>query len=156
MSYRSFTDSSGRSWLVWRVLPHAADRRHQARRLDIDGLDGERDGVEPRSGQDRRHDPTRAGLPDRRSGTERRTEPGRRSELDRRSGTDRREAPRARVTLPGDFSNGWLCFESSGDKRRLAPVPDAWERARDGELVEWLALAESPQSRRAGVQRTRS
>jgi hypothetical protein len=58
--------------------------------------------------------------------------------------------------LPGDFSNGWLCFESSGDKRRLAPVPDAWERARDGELVEWLALAESPQSRRAGVQRTRS
>jgi hypothetical protein len=23
--------------------------------------------------------------------------------------------------------HGWLAFESDGEKRRLAPVPDAWE-----------------------------
>ena len=25
------------------------------------------------------------------------------------------------------FANGWLCFESPVEKRRLAPVPDGWE-----------------------------
>ena len=25
------------------------------------------------------------------------------------------------------FANGWLCFESTGEKRRLAPIPSGWE-----------------------------
>jgi hypothetical protein len=25
------------------------------------------------------------------------------------------------------FANGWLCFESTIEKRRLAPIPDGWE-----------------------------
>lgn len=25
------------------------------------------------------------------------------------------------------FANGWLCFESSTEKRRLAPIPPDWE-----------------------------
>ena len=25
------------------------------------------------------------------------------------------------------FANGWLCFESPAEKRRLAPIPDGWE-----------------------------
>lgn len=24
------------------------------------------------------------------------------------------------------FANGWLCFESNAEKRRLAPIPDNW------------------------------
>lgn len=25
------------------------------------------------------------------------------------------------------FANGWLCFESASEKRRLAPIPAGWE-----------------------------
>ena len=25
------------------------------------------------------------------------------------------------------FANGWLCFESTSQKRRLAPIPEGWE-----------------------------
>lgn len=32
------------------------------------------------------------------------------------------------------FANGWLCFESSSEKRRLAPIPIGWE------LLEPMAL----------------
>jgi hypothetical protein len=146
--HRSFTDPSGREWSVWRVMPLASDRRQQERRLELEGLDGEREGVEPRSGEDRRHDPARLGEPDRRSGIERRQEPGRRSELDRRTGVDRRAEPRIRVLLPGSFAAGWLCFESRGEKRRLTPVPDAWERAADEVLAQWLGRAVAAGSRR--------
>jgi hypothetical protein len=141
MTHRSFTDSTGRRWTVWRVMPLAAERRQHRRRLEIEGLDGERDGLEPRSGSDRRLDESRLGEPDRRSGIERRILPGRRSELDRRTGVDRRAAPRARVALPGSFSAGWLCFESQGEKRRLTPVPAEWELANDDALLEWLDRA---------------
>lgn len=30
-------------------------------------------------------------------------------------------------SLPPDWKDGWLTFESDGDKRRLAPVPRGWE-----------------------------
>jgi hypothetical protein len=32
-----------------------------------------------------------------------------------------------RTTLPEDWKEGWLTFESAGEKRRLAPVPAEWE-----------------------------
>ncbi len=33
-----------------------------------------------------------------------------------------------RMSLNGTpFANGWLCFESSSEKRRLAPIPEGWE-----------------------------
>lgn len=57
--------------------------------------------------------------------------------------TDRRRAdsgPRS-VVSPG-FENGWLCFESSsGDKRRLVPVPDGWETATADKLWVWCQAA---------------
>ncbi|MGQ0713119.1 MAG: hypothetical protein ACT4PJ_05235 [Gemmatimonadaceae bacterium] len=31
------------------------------------------------------------------------------------------------TTLPADWKDGWLTFESDGEKRRLAPVPSGWE-----------------------------
>jgi hypothetical protein len=61
--------------------------------------------------------------------------------------TDRRRAdsgPRT-VVSPG-FENGWLCFESSsGEKRRLVPVPDGWDIASADKLWMWCrAAAEVP------------
>ena len=41
----------------------------------------------------------------------------------------------------GAYSGGWLCFESEGEKRRLTPVPDEWERAGADALGGWLAGA---------------
>ncbi len=35
------------------------------------------------------------------------------------------------------FVNGWLCFESSEEKRRLAPIPSGWE-FRDASTLEEL------------------
>ena len=36
MSYRAFSDSSGRSWEVWLVLPQSAERRMDERRMLAD------------------------------------------------------------------------------------------------------------------------
>lgn len=30
-------------------------------------------------------------------------------------------------SLPEGYRNGWLCFESSSEKRRLTPLPAGWE-----------------------------
>lgn len=35
------------------------------------------------------------------------------------------------------FADGWLCFESLEEKRRLAPIPSGWE-FRDNPLLEEL------------------
>ena len=35
------------------------------------------------------------------------------------------------------FANGWLCFESAEEKRRLAPIPTGWE-FRDTTVLEQL------------------
>src|SRR5687767_5327555 len=36
------------------------------------------------------------------------------------------------------FASGWLAFESEAERRRLAPIPRAWEEVADGELCELL------------------
>lgn len=141
MSSRTFTDTAGRRWTVWMVIPLASERRRLRRRLERPGLDGEREGVEPRSGEDRRVDLTRSGAPDRRSGVERRQEPNRRTPLDRRSGADRRAAPRLKAQLPGAYTGGWLCFDAGDERRRLAPAPPDWEAVADDALREWLGRA---------------
>src|SRR5688500_10153906 len=35
-----------------------------------------------------------------------------------------------------EFARGWLLFESSGEKRRLAPYPDDWKRLSVRQLEE--------------------
>lgn len=55
-------------------------------------------------------------------------------------------------TYPGRFgragivsdvlATGWLTFESPGEKRRLAPVPEGWEDQDPGGLLLLLAEAE--------------
>lgn len=39
------------------------------------------------------------------------------------------------------YANGWLCFESSVEKRRLAPIPAGWELTPPGEIARLLQEA---------------
>ena len=40
-----------------------------------------------------------------------------------------------------EMAKGWLCFESAGEKRRLAPFPRSWEGLDDRDLPTLLAAA---------------
>jgi hypothetical protein len=63
-------------------------------------------------------------------------------ELDRRHTPDRRRDPyRRTVSVSTEFSKGWLCFESEGEKRRLAPVPQDWDEAGPDRMSGWLQAA---------------
>jgi hypothetical protein len=63
---------------------------------------------------------------------------------------------RAWDTYPGSaanvrpgFEGGWLGFECEAERRRLAPVPDGWEQASDGDLRGMLARAQPNRPTRA-------
>ncbi len=43
-------------------------------------------------------------------------------------------------TAPG-LEAGWICFESAGEKRRLAPIPEGWEVWSEERLRASLAEA---------------
>jgi len=47
----------------------------------------------------------------------------------------RRLADTRRAVLRGTFAEGWLCFESNSEKRRLSPIPTGWTTCSD-ELLE--------------------
>jgi hypothetical protein len=68
----------------------------------------------------------------RREGTET-TRPG-----ERRHTRDRE----FRVPLGDPWTRGWLAFETRGEKRRLAPIPDDWDLATDEQLAGLLERAE--------------
>ena len=63
--------------------------------------------------------------------------------VERRRGEERRgdvrKSPRASVAE--EFAHGWLCFETHGEKRRLAPVPELWHRADEETLEQWCEMA---------------
>ena len=61
--------------------------------------------------------------------------------IERRVWTDRRRFNHRRVGVAAVFANGWLCFESPTEKRRLAPVPDEWENADAEKLRAWCQAA---------------
>jgi len=48
------------------------------------------------------------------------------------------------------FANGWLCFESDGAKRRLAPIPPGWEFATGKVMEELWQQATAVPARRQG------
>lgn len=61
---------------------------------------------------------------------------------ERRITPERRRSPfRRSVTVASEYSDGWLCFESEGEKRRLAPVPADWSKAGPDRLSIWLQAA---------------
>ncbi len=62
--------------------------------------------------------------------------------FERRRTPERRRSPFRRSTsVASEFSNGWLCFESEGEERRLAPVPEGWVEAGPDRLSMWLHAA---------------
>ena len=46
-----------------------------------------------------------------------------------------------RVDLGPQWANGWLTFETPGEKRRLAPYPPGWSEYSDEVLAELCAMA---------------
>jgi hypothetical protein len=62
--------------------------------------------------------------------------------FDRRRTPERRRGPfRRTISVATEYSDGWLCFESEGEKRRLAPVPEGWTEAGPNQLSTWLQAA---------------
>ena len=59
---------------------------------------------------------------------------------ERRSGDERRRSKITR-TIATEFASGWLCFECVNEKRRLAPVPEGWERVDDDTIEQWCCAA---------------
>lgn len=48
------------------------------------------------------------------------------------------------TTLAPEWKDGWLTFESEGEKRRLAPVPGEWESLPPQRLELLCRMAEPP------------
>lgn len=70
--------------------------------------------------------------------------PVRSSLLERRGmspGAEAYAGPDRRGEGSRTLKEGWLAFESGGEKRRLAPVPAGWEACPDEELRALLARA---------------
>ena len=74
---------------------------------------------------------------------------------ERRSGDERRASEKekakaiARATIAPEFTYGWLCFETAGEKRRLAPVPEGWDRADDETIEQWCCTAKPVPKRKS-------
>ena len=100
MALREFKDSRGTEWLAWDVPP--------ARIYSP-----------PRSGEDRRRNPSAEHHPERRVIRDRRRE-----------------------NAAQGLQNGWVCFQSPEEKRRLAPPPTDWETAADEALEALLGRAQ--------------
>jgi len=54
---------------------------------------------------------------------------------------DRRSGRGTRGEVASEYSTGWLCFASEGEKRRLVPVPVNWISANDAQVAEWCRIA---------------
>jgi hypothetical protein len=54
---------------------------------------------------------------------------------------ERRRRREARAPLSNGFERGWLAFETDGEKRRLAPIPEGWADLPDEELLALLSQA---------------
>jgi hypothetical protein len=65
---------------------------------------------------------------------------------------ERREHDETRARLDPRFTDGWLCFETKAEKRRLAPFPDAWQEANDAELEALCQQATEVQPSRRLVE----
>ncbi|MET0399041.1 MAG: hypothetical protein ABW277_19770 [Longimicrobiaceae bacterium] len=63
-------------------------------------------------------------------------------------------SPKGRIKIAiataAGLEEGWLCFESAGEKRRVAPIPHGWEEWPDDHLAQCIAGAEVV--RRPGAQ----
>jgi len=51
---------------------------------------------------------------------------------------ERRRRNEYRVKMAAPWVNGWLVFETKGEKRRLAPYPANWTSVSDADLIELM------------------
>jgi len=65
--------------------------------------------------------------------------------------------PEARLSphsaLKGPFTQGWLCFDSGAEKRRLSPIPDDWRTVGEAELEKMAERAEVASRRRSRLRK---
>jgi hypothetical protein len=61
--------------------------------------------------------------------------------VERRRRTERRVKSGQRPSLTSGLGGGWLCFEATLEKRRLAPIPGDWERCGTARLEEYCREA---------------
>lgn len=47
---------------------------------------------------------------------------------------DRRRLDQRRIVLDNGLGSGWLVFESKSEKRRLSPIPTAWDTSSESGL----------------------
>jgi hypothetical protein len=52
-----------------------------------------------------------------------------------------------------ELADGWLCFESSSERRRLAPIPSGWEVSEPEVLSDYLSRAGYVSRRTSGEER---
>jgi len=66
------------------------------------------------------------------------------------AGSERRSAPvpnytpdrrKGGFTLTPGLEDGWLCFESANEKRRLVPPPRDWSTCSEAKLAQYLKSA---------------
>jgi hypothetical protein len=90
---------------------------------------------------------------ERRQGERRSTgAPGPADTRDRRLG-ERRRVRGIRIALTPCLAAGWLAFESSGARRRLAPIPADWHLLSEEQLrALWRDAEVLPQRRRRLVE----
>ena len=63
------------------------------------------------------------------------------------------EFPRAHEAFTDPrWANGWLAFQTSGEKRRLSPIPDTWMQLDDTGLEQLCAAAALVQPSRRLVE----
>ena len=51
--------------------------------------------------------------------------------------------PSAGSVLGGEMRQGWLTFESDGERRRLVPIPNNWEEAASERLELYCRAAQA-------------
>ena len=52
------------------------------------------------------------------------------------------QTPVTRARLRGSYAQGWLCFESDYEKRRLSPIPEDWTTCEESRLEEYARQGE--------------
>jgi len=60
---------------------------------------------------------------------------------ERRLTRERRRRAWTPIGVDPAFEKGWLCFETDGEKRRLAPIPEGWDAAEVEQLEAWCGDA---------------
>ena len=64
------------------------------------------------------------------------------------TGAEPRRRRTIRIDLGPQWANGWLTFETTDEKRRLAPYPPGWSEFSDEVLLQLCAMASTVQPQR--------